>query len=123
NQVAANSATRATIAAAARCRQRRSVCTAGLASTSTKCCVRLTTPKAPAVTARSDGRCPTAHRLVGVVLRGAAWQHERDEASREGPSVSKADRKDAERKTDGKNGVPDTLTAIPLVDPHAVAVD
>src|SRR5437660_607490 len=36
-----------------------------------------------------------------------------------GPSVSKTDRKNADRD----DGVPRTLTTIPLTDPHAVAVE
>src|SRR5271155_2599190 len=36
-----------------------------------------------------------------------------------GPSVSKPDRKNADRK----DGVPRTLTTIPLTDPHALSVD
>ncbi len=39
-----------------------------------------------------------------------------------GPSVSKGDRKNSATNGERKDGVPSTLTTIPLTDPHALAV-
>jgi uncharacterized membrane protein YqjE len=47
----------------------------------------------------------------------------RDDSEPEGPSVSKGDRKNSASDSNRKDGVPSTLTTIPLTDPHALPVE